>query len=90
MALQCVPIPIERETEGVLLTQQKPVFRFQWPADIQVDLVSKYNLGGRITNSDPEMVGLLLLWLIMKAVCTLHPASHVAVFSDNQPTVCWV
>ena len=41
------------------------VFRFEWPADIKADLNSEHNPKGKITNSDLEMAGLLLLWLIM-------------------------
>jgi hypothetical protein len=36
------------------------------------------------------MTGLLLLWLVIKEVCTFSPAYHIALFSDNQPTVYWV
>jgi hypothetical protein len=46
--------------------------------------------GGKLTNSDLEMAGLLLLWLMIEEVCHLPPASHVALFSDNSPTVQWV
>jgi hypothetical protein len=43
-----------------------------------------------VTNSDLEMVGLLLLLLIMEdVVCNLNEA-NVALFSDNTPTVSWV
>ena len=66
------------------------VFRFEWPQDIKDDLVSKANPTGRITNSDLEMAGLLMLWLVMEDVCDIRSGSHVALFSDNQPTVHWV
>ena len=36
------------------------------------------------------MAGLLLLWLVMEEVCDLTSGSHVALFSDNAPTVSWV
>ena len=36
------------------------------------------------------MAGLLLLWLLMEDVCSLTPGCHVALFSDNSPTVSWV
>jgi hypothetical protein len=43
---------------------------------------------GAITNSDLEMAGLLLVWLVMEFVCgTLREKS--ALFSDNFPTVGW-
>lgn len=66
------------------------VFRIEWPQFIKDDLVSENNTKGTITNSDLEMAGLLLLWLAMEDVCMLGSASHVALFSDNSPTVHWV
>jgi len=66
------------------------VFRFEWPADIKADLNSEHNPKGKITNSDLEMAGLLLLWLIMEEVCDVKSGTHAALFSDNQPTVSWV
>ncbi len=66
------------------------LFRFEWPDDIKADLVSKDNLDGRLTNSDLEMAGLLLLWLCMEKVCDLRPGFHVGLLSDNNPTVSWV
>jgi len=52
--------------------------------------VSEYNPKGRITNSDLEMTGLLLLYLVMGDICNLKSGDHTALFSDNQPTVHWV
>ena len=66
------------------------VFRLQWPEDIKADVVSESNPTGSITNSDLEMAGLLLLWLVMEHVCTDLDGAHVALFSDNSPTVHWV
>ena len=79
---------------GIIIGENKgctpTVFRVEWPDDIKQDLVTEDNPQGRITNSDLEMAGLLLLYLIMEEVCDLHSGSHVALFSDNQPTVSWV
>ena len=36
------------------------------------------------------MSGLLLLWLVMEEEREVKYGDHVAVFSDNQPTVLWV
>jgi hypothetical protein len=68
------------------------VFRLEWPADIKADLVTRENPAGRLTNSDLECAGLVLLWLVMEAVLPLASlrVAHVALFSDNQPTVSWV
>jgi len=74
------------ETEACTPT----VFRFEWPDDIKAEINSEHNPTGKLTNSDLECAGLLLLWLVMEDVCKLHPGCHVALFSDNQPTVHWV
>jgi hypothetical protein len=66
------------------------VFRYQWPTDISNDIVTNDNPSGRITNSDLEMAGLLMLWLVMEDVCPTVSDAHVALFSDNSPTVHWV
>ncbi len=79
---------------GVILGEREActptVFRYQWPEDIKADLVSEGNPTGRITNSDLEMAGLLMLWLVMEAVCGPMEKKRVALFSDNDPTVSWV
>jgi hypothetical protein len=61
------------------------VFRWEWPQEIK-DLYQN----DAITNSDLEMAGLLLLWLIMESVCGTLREKRVALFSDNSPTVGWV
>ena len=79
---------------GVVVGELKPVtptvFRFPWPEDIKADLVSDKNPKGRITNSDLEMAGLVMLFMVMEEVCSFESGDHVALFSDNQPTVHWV
>lgn len=68
------------------------VFRMPWPDDIKADLVSFANPKGRITNSDLEFAGMLLLWLVMEDVCDIGsiPGCRVGLYSDNMPTVSWV
>ena len=66
------------------------VFRLRWPADIRNDMKTDDNPNGTITNSDLEMAGLLLLFLVMEDVCGSLRERHVALFSDNSPTVSWV
>jgi hypothetical protein len=63
----------------------------EWPEDIKAE-VRKTNSGkgGYLTNSDLEMAGLLLLFLIMEGVCSLKKGMHVALFSDNSQTLHWV
>ena len=74
------------ELNGVTPT----VFRMQWPQDISDSIVSESNPNGSITNSDLEMAGLLMLWLVMEDTCPNLTNAHVALFSDNSPTVHWV
>ena len=61
------------------------VFRLDWTEDIK-ELFHK----GDIKNSDLEMAGLLMLWLVMEEVYTKLRSAHVALFSDNSPTIGWV
>jgi hypothetical protein len=79
---------------GIIIGENKAmcptVFRLQWPDDITAAIISTANPSGTITNSDLEMAGLLLLWLIMEDTCPQLSGSHVALFSDNSPTVHWV
>ena len=62
------------ETEGCVPT----VFRMEWPDDIKAEINSESNPKGRLTNSDLEMAGLLLLWLVMEDVCAIKSGLHVA------------
>ena len=63
------------------------VFRLKWPEEVKALFTS-----GVITNSDLECAGLVLLFLVMEEICPLAAPQilHVALFSDNQPTVSWV
>ena len=65
------------------------VFRLQWPADISSKLVSFENPKGKITNSDLEMTGLLLLWLCLEGVAPTLAHKHVALFGDSSLLVSW-
>ena len=66
------------------------VFRLQWPPDVTASVISDKNRSGKITNSDLELAGLLLLWLMIEHVCSCLVEKRVALFSDNSPTVSWV
>lgn len=46
--------------------------------------------GGYLTNSDLEMAGLLLMWLVMEDVCDITTGTHVTLFSDILPMVNWI
>ena len=79
---------------GIIIGENKAahptVFRMPWPSDITAAVISDNNPTGTLTNSDLEMAGLLLLWLAMEEVCSGLEGAHVALFSDNSPTVHWV
>jgi len=53
---------------GELLECLPTVFKLQWPLDITANVISEANPKGTITNSDLELVGLVLLWLMMEHV----------------------
>jgi hypothetical protein len=81
-------------TGGVVFGEQLAcnlvVFCWEWPKDIKRDINSVLNLVGRITNSDLEMVGLVLLWIVIERVCPDLKEKCIMLFSDNSPTVSWV
>ena len=66
------------------------VFRLQWPPDVTANVISDSNPQGTLTNSDLELAGLVILWLMMEHVCGPLVEKKVAIFSDNSPTVSWV
>ncbi len=51
------------------------------------DLVLFKNPKVKINNSDLEMAGLLFLWLCVKAIAPDIAHKHIALFSNNSPTV---
>jgi hypothetical protein len=75
---------------GKLSACTPTVFQWQWTNDICTQLISNENTEGTITNSDLEMVGLLLLWLTMEGVCGPLQEKRVAMFGDNSPSISWV
>ena len=66
------------------------VFSWEWPEDIKQDIKTLANPLGRVSNSDLEMTGLVILWLIMEGVCVDLRGKWVTLFSDNLPTMGWV
>jgi hypothetical protein len=65
-------------------------FQLQWPPDITASVVSDKNPKGKLTNSDLELAGLVILWLMMEHGCGRLAEKRVALFSGNSPTVGWV
>jgi hypothetical protein len=63
------------------------VFRWEWPDDIKHNIISLTNPTGKLTNSDLEMAGLVILWLVIEGVCLNLHKKRVTLFSNNSPTV---
>ena len=61
------------------------MFCLAWPEDIK-ELFHK----GDIINSDLEISGLLMLWLVMEEVCPKLQAAYFAFSGYNSPTIVWV
>jgi hypothetical protein len=74
---------------GELSTCTSVVFRWEWPDNIKQDIISLTNPTGRLTNSDLEMAGLVILWLVIEGVCHNLSKKWVTLFSDNSPKVSW-
>ena len=69
---------------------QPTVFRLEWPDEVRALLISESNPNGKITNSDLECAGGLLLWLVIEHVLPTLQDRHVALLNDNSPTVSWL
>ena len=67
---------------GIIMGEGKAcipkVFRLSFTEDIK-----EFFHKGDITNSDLDMAGLLMLWIVMEEVCPKLRADHVALFSNN-------
>ena len=67
---------------------QPTVWRVPWPIPIRAALVSFQHLSGTISNSDLEMAGMLLHYLVLEQLAPLHHV-HITAWCDNTPTVSW-
>jgi hypothetical protein len=65
------------------------VFRWQWPEDIHKSIKTFQNQAGTISNSDLEMAGLLMLWLVIEGVCGPLQEKHITLFCNNSPSIGW-
>ena len=72
---------------GKMDTCASTVFCLEWPQGVQDMVCTKDNPDGPITNSDLDMAGLLLCWLVMEeaAMCLCH--KHVGLYCDNSVMV---
>ncbi len=68
---------------GELSPSRPTVFRLQRPPDVTESVVSDRNRRGKLTNSDLEMAGLLLLWLMIEHVCKSLTKKRVADVLDH-------
>ena len=67
------------------------VWRIQWPQDVTADVVSYDNPGGRLTNSDLEMAGVLLQEAVLEArLGTKLSQIQMAIGCDNSLAVYWM
>jgi len=66
------------------------VFRFEWPKEVQDNMCTFDNPSGHITNSDLELAGFLLAFLVLELVAPDLTNRHIAMFCDNSPTISWV
>ena len=77
---------------GVLIGEGKEcvstVFRFEWPDDIKAKLNVERNRDGKLTNSDLEMAGLLLLWLYAWRMCVTSNPDRMLLCSAIINTLC--
>jgi hypothetical protein len=64
------------------------VWRVEWPQDIRNNVVSFANPTGTITNSNLEMAGMVIQYLVLEHLACLRHV-HVAPWCDNTPTVSW-
>ena len=72
---------------GELLPCVPTIFWWKWTPDVAKDTKTANNPGGRITNSDLEMAGLVLLWLTMAEVCGPLEEKRLTLFKNNSPTI---
>ena len=66
------------------------VFRWQWPIEITREVNTAENPGGRITNSDLEMAGMVMAWLVIEGVGGDLTEKTIALFGDNTPSISWI
>jgi hypothetical protein len=75
---------------GELTACTPTVFRWKWPEEITKEVQSENNMTGTITNSDLEMAGILILWLVLEGVCGGLREKRIAMLGDNSPSISWV
>ena len=59
----------------------------EWPENVRAKLQTEDNPRGTITNSDLEMAGLILLWIVIEHVVKDLRHKYILMLSDNSPSV---
>jgi hypothetical protein len=54
------------------------------------NVINESNPMGTLANSNVELAGLVILWIIMEHVCTDLAEKRVVLFRDNSQSVGWV
>ena len=65
------------------------VWAVLFPEEVRNRLVSDQNRQGDITNSDLELAGILLGWIVLEAIMPQIKHYQTGMFCDNTPTVAW-
>ena len=65
------------------------LWQFEWPQDIQNNLVTSTNRTGTITMNDLELAGATLNWLLLETLPICLKYKHIGIFCDNTSAVAW-
>ena len=65
------------------------VWSILFPSEVRNLLVSEKNKKGYITNSDLELTGLLLGWIVLESIMPNLQHCHIGMFCNNTPTITW-
>jgi len=69
---------------------QRWVWQYEWPLDIQQELVLDKNRTSKLlTINDLELAGLVLGWLVLEYVSNYLTYKHIGLFCDNTLEVSW-
>jgi hypothetical protein len=65
------------------------LWKVEWPADVQSQLITATNPEGSITINDLELCGKLLGWLALEGFGQNLENEHIVTFCDNTSAVAW-
>ena len=85
---------VKEGTGGVVVGEKDAcvptVVHLEFPQDAQDLVCTEDNPNGSITNSDLEIAGLLLCWLVAEEAAPYLRHTHVGLYCGSSPTVSWV